>query len=71
MNTVPPGTSVNNSGTARTILALLGESGISATMTGGIPLPVLTGIKIIRDQIKDAGIKRKINRSLLPRGEQD
>jgi hypothetical protein len=71
VNTVPPGTSINNSGTARTLLTLLSESGATAWMTGGIPVPVLTGIKVIRDQIKDAGIKRKINRSLLPRSERD
>lgn len=71
VNTVPPGTSVNNSGTARTLLALLSESGATAWMTGGIPVPILTGIKVIRDQVKDASIKRKINRSLLPRGERD
>lgn len=71
VNTVPPGTSINNSGTARTLLALLSESGATAWMTGGIPVPVLTGIKVIRDQVKDASIKRKINRSLLPRSERD
>lgn len=71
INTVPPGTSVNNSGTARTLLTLLSESGATAWMTGGVPVPVITGIKLIRDQIKDAKIKKQINRSLLPRGERD
>jgi hypothetical protein len=68
VNTVPPGTSINNSGTARTLAAALGEMVITGTTTS-IPLPVLTGIKVIRDQIKDAKIKKQINRSLLPRGE--
>lgn len=70
VNTVPPGTSINNSGTARTLAAMMVEMG--ATFTGtGIPLPVITGIKLIRDQVKDAKIKKQINRSLLPRGERD
>jgi hypothetical protein len=70
VNTVPPGTSINTSGTARTLAAALGEMVVTGTTTS-IPLPVLTGIKVIRDQIKDAKIKKQINRSLLPRGEQD
>lgn len=70
VNTVPPGTSINNSGTARTLAAMMVEMG--ATFTGtGIPLPLITGVKLIRDQVKDAKIKRQINRSLLPRGERD
>ena len=70
VNTVPPGTSINTSGTARTLAAALGEMVVTGTTTS-IPLPVLTGIKVIRDQIRDAKIKKQINRSLLPRGEQD
>jgi hypothetical protein len=70
VNTVPPGTSINTSGTARTLAAALGEMVVTGTTTS-IPLPILTGIKVIRDQIKDAKIKKQINRSLLPRGEQD
>ena len=69
INTVPPGTSANNSGTARTIMAMLGEGGLTAWATGGIPVPVITGLKLIRDQVKDAKIKKQISRSLLPRGE--
>lgn len=70
VNTVPPGTSINTSGTARTLAAALGEMVVTGTTTS-IPLPILTGIKVIRDQIRDAKIKKQINRSLLPRGEQD
>lgn len=70
VNTVPPGTSINTSGTARTLAAALGEMVVTGTTTS-IPLPILTGIKVIRDQIRDIKIKKQINRSLLPRGEQD
>ena len=70
VNTVPPGTSINNSGTARTLAAALAEMAITGTATS-IPLPILTGIKVIRDQVKNAKIKKQINRSLLPRDERD
>jgi len=70
VNTVPPGTSINTSGTARTLAAALGEMVITGTTTS-IPLPILTGIKVIRDQVKNAKIKKQINRSLLPRDQQD
>jgi len=66
VNTVPPGTSINSSGTARTLAAMIGEGGATAWMTGGIPLPILSGMKLIRNQIKDAKIKKQITRSLLP-----
>jgi hypothetical protein len=70
VNTVPPGTSINTSGTARTLAAALGEMVVTGTATS-IPLPILTGIKVIRDQVKNAKIKKQINRSLLPRDERD
>jgi GNAT superfamily N-acetyltransferase len=70
VNTVPPGTSINNSGTARTLVAALGEMAITGATTS-IPLPILTGIKVIRDQVKNAKIKKQINRSLLPRDQRD
>jgi hypothetical protein len=66
VNTVPPGTSINNSGTARTLMAALGE--MSATgLTTGIPVPLLTGLKVLKDSIRDAKIKAKIARSLMPK----
>lgn len=65
VNTVPPGTSINSSGTARTLVAALAEMGTLGAATG-LPLPVITGLKAIRDSIRDAKIKAKINKSLLP-----
>lgn len=77
VNTVPPGTSINNSGTARTLMAMLGLSaesganaGLSYWLTGtALPVPIVTGLKIMRQAAKDNEIKKKIARSLLPRGE--
>jgi hypothetical protein len=78
VNTVPPGTSINNSGTARTLLGLLGvgadASGgatLSYFLTGSaMPVPIVTGLKILRQASKDNEIKKKIARSLLPRDAQ-
>lgn len=65
VNTVPPGTSINNSGTGRTLIAALAEMGTLGATTG-LPLPVISGLKLLRDGIKDAKIKAKIAKSLLP-----
>lgn len=78
VNTVPPGTSINNSGTARTLMGMLGVgadastgAGLSYWLTGSpVPVPIVTGLKIMRQAAKDAEIKKKIARSLLPRDEQ-
>jgi hypothetical protein len=63
VNTVPPGTLINNSGTAGTILAAMGEAGAMATLTG-VPLPVRAGLKALGQHVKDNKIKLKINRAL-------
>lgn len=71
VNTVPPGTSINSSGTARTLAALFGEmaitGGASAYLTGStVPVPIVTGIKMMMKASKDREIRQKIARSLLP-----
>lgn len=71
VNTVPPGTSINNSGTARTLAALIGEmtvtGGLTTYITGStVPVPIVTGIKMMMKASKDNEIKKKIARSLLP-----
>jgi hypothetical protein len=63
VNTVPPGTLINNSGTVGTLLAAIAESGLYAS-TVGLPLPVLTGLKFLVKNIKDARIKKKIETAL-------
>lgn len=65
VNTVPPGTSINTSGTARTLIAALAEMGTLGAATG-LPLPVISGLKLLRDSVRDAKIKAKIAKSLLP-----
>jgi hypothetical protein len=52
------------------LVAALGEMAITGATTS-IPIPLLTGIKVIRDQVKNAKIKKQINRSLLPRDQRD
>lgn len=66
VNTVPPGTSINNSGTARTLLAALAEMGITGGATG-VPLPLITGLKVLRGAVQDNRIKKKIAQSLIPK----
>lgn len=63
IQSTPPLTSINNSGTARTVMALMAESALTGAATG-IPLPVVQGMKMIRDQIKDKKIKARITKSL-------
>ena len=63
IQSTPPLTSINNSGTARTVMALMTEGAIAGTVTG-IPLPIVQGVKMIRDQIKDRKIKERITRAL-------
>lgn len=72
INTVPPGTSINNSGTARTLAAMMGEmavtGGASAYLTGStVPVPIVTGIKMMMKASKDREIRQKIARSLMPK----
>lgn len=68
VNTVPPGTSINNSGTARALLGALAEMGGMGAMTG-VPLPIISGLKALRGAVQDNRIKKKIAQSLIPRGD--
>lgn len=63
IQSTPPLTSINNSGTARTVMALLAESAATGAATG-IPLPVIQGLKILRNEIKDRKIKARITKAL-------
>lgn len=63
VNTVPPGTLINNSGTAGTILAAMGESALMGLGTG-IPAPVFTGLKQISKVLKSQKMKAKIENAL-------
>lgn len=66
VNTVPPGTLINSSGTAATLMAAISEAGLTGAVTG-LPVPVLSALKIMRKQVQDKKIKNKIDRALNSR----
>ncbi len=75
VNTVPPGTSINSSGTGRTLTALLGEMTVSGGMTAWLtgtplPVPIVSGLRFAMKTKANNEIKKKIARSLLPRDAQ-
>lgn len=63
VTTVPPGTLINSSGTAGTLLAAMAEAGVTGAATG-LPLPVYAGIKQIVKMRKEGRTKAKINDAL-------
>jgi len=70
IQSTPPLTSINNSGTARTIMALMGESALQGAVTG-VPLPILQGAQMLRKEIADRKIRNKITQALnyMPKKE--
>lgn len=68
VTTVPPGTLINNSGTAGTILWALAEVGGQQMLTG-VPAPVASVLRLIYKNVQDKKIKAAIQRSLNARGE--
>ena len=69
IQTNPPLTSINNSGTARTIAGLIAESALMGVTTG-VSLPVVQGARMLQQSIKNKKIKAKIQRALNYRPEQ-
>ena len=63
VNTVPPGTQINNSGTAMALMAAMGEAGATGAMTG-LPVPVLSLVRAATSQIKNNKVKARINQAL-------
>lgn len=63
VNTVPPGTLINNSGTAATLLAAIGEAGATGALTG-LPVPVLSTLRAVSKAIQNKRISAKINEAL-------
>jgi hypothetical protein len=63
IQSTPPLTSVNNSGTARTIAALLAESAVIGGLSG-VPVPAIQGMNFIRGAVKDKKIKARITKAL-------
>jgi len=68
VSTVPPGTLVNNSGTAGTIMAALAEAGAAGALTG-VPVPIASGLRLLSKHVKDQRIKARIEKTLNARGE--
>lgn len=63
VQTVPPGTLVNTSGTAGVILAAMAEAGTTGFLTG-LPVPVLSGIRAATQYVKDRKLKARIEDAL-------
>lgn len=63
INTVPPGTLINNSGTAMTVLQALTEAAGVGMLTG-VSIPVLTALKELRKVVQNNRIKAKIDASV-------
>jgi hypothetical protein len=63
VQTVPPGTLVNTSGTAGVILTAITEAGLTGMVTG-LPVPVLSGIRAANQFVKDRKLKARIEDSL-------
>lgn len=64
VTTVPPGTLINNSGTAGTLLAAIAEAGATGAATG-LPLPVVSGMRQLSKMIKDRKLQKRVNQSLI------
>jgi len=63
VNTVPPGTLINTSGTAATLMAAIAEAGLTGATTG-IPLPIISGLRQISASIKNVKLRRRIQDTL-------
>ena len=68
VNTVPPGTLINTSGTAGVLMAALAEAGAAGAMFG-LPVPVVSGLRQIASMIKDKKLRAKITASLNAEGK--
>ena len=63
VTTVPPGTLVNSSGTAGTLMAAIAEAGATGALTG-LPLPVASGLRQIVKMRQEGRTKARINDAL-------
>jgi hypothetical protein len=63
VTTVPPGTLVNSSGTAGTLMAAIAEAGATGALTG-LPLPVASGLRQIIKMRQEGRTKARINEAL-------
>lgn len=63
--TAPPG-AVNTSNTASVLLAALTEAGVTGSMTG-LPVPVLSALRLVAVQVKNRRIQKRIEQALQGR----
>jgi hypothetical protein len=63
VTTVPPGTLVNNSGTAGVLLAAMGEAATTGALTG-LPLPAISILRAVNQQMKNNKTKARIAQAL-------
>ena len=63
VTTVPPGTLVNSSGTAGTLMAAIAEAGATGALTG-LPLPVASGLRQIVKMRREGRTRAQINEAL-------
>lgn len=67
--TTPPG-AVNHSNTASVLLAALTEAGVTGSMTG-LPVPVLSALRLVAVQVKNRRIQKRIEQALARRAAPD
>lgn len=60
VNTSPPGTLINSSGTVGTLMAAMAEAGIVGSLTGGAYVPVISGLKFVLKLRKEGATKARI-----------
>lgn len=63
IQTVPPGTLINSSGTAGMLMTAITEAGLTGYLTG-LPVPVLSGIRVANQYVKDRKLKARIENAL-------
>lgn len=63
ISTTPPGTLINNSGTAGTLMAAMADIGISGTLIGA-PVPLVTGLKALATHMKNKEMRAKVIKAL-------
>ena len=63
VQTVPPGTLINSSGTAMALMGAIAEAGATGALTG-LPLPAISLIRAATQQIRNNKTKARINEAL-------
>ena len=63
VNTVPPGTLINNSGTASALIGALAEAGVTGSITG-LPVPVISVLRALSKHMTNQKMKAKIDLAL-------